>query len=265
MSETFEIVSKDGTNSSAMLFSKKFSDIKFKFLTEEIYAHKLILSTNSSYFAEMLDAEDVSTVLMKVENIEHFKACLEYMYSGKITAKPLLGLLDILVLARTYRLASLVNQIIKVVNDNMSVDNFPSLVEKAKSLRIETIVAHGFDMMTMLFDQMKEVDSVPAIDIKVFRILLNYRVRYRTGEFQTPGLRNLTELELFQIMRKWSVTADLTDDEVADLFGMVQLDQIPLLDLLGSVKESKIFTLDNIFQAIKKKAESGMLEEKDST
>lgn len=174
-----EIILKEGDNASnvrtefteclrdyeKLLNNEKSSDVIFKFGKKKLYAHKIILSARSTYFAAMFEHNmlEKTCSIVEITDISHevFKEIFKFLYVGKLDK--LEEMVDELFIASNkYCLDGL-----KTLCENFMVDNLT--IENAFRYFIMGNAFHAPNLQTEAVEFIK-VNAEGIIDTKEYKL-----------------------------------------------------------------------------------------------
>lgn len=226
------------------------TDVTFIVEEESFEAHRIILSARCEYFRALLyggmkEATDCGKIPLHETPVNAFKYLLKYIYTGMMSLREIeeRDLLDILVLANRYSLLSLESAITGYLKDIVSEWNVTEIYDVARVLGIgdlvlachhfidhhamEVLQSEGFTRFSK--NSMQEIISRPS--------------------FYAP------ETEIFNALRRW-----MNDNgcEPRDLLSCVRLSLIDITWLLSEVRDSKLYSPDEILDAVKIRYETSI-------
>lgn len=128
----------------SLYLNKYLSDVTFRIGSEELPAHKLILSSNR-YFYKLLYgdfAETNANVIDLEVGLKPFKAVLKYIYCGHLELSELdvTEIVDILTVVHMFNIPNLTAKILSHLTSVISLSNACTILEVSRRL--------GFDSLT---------------------------------------------------------------------------------------------------------------------
>jgi hypothetical protein len=129
---------KIGEFCSTLYDNKDFSDVILAVGESKIYAHKLVLSARSEYFAAMFRSDFIESkdkVVEIEEDEELFKQMIQIFYNNDVSKVDFEVALELIVLARKYLVEELVKSCEKIIIKNKTVENCLEILSVADSIQ----------------------------------------------------------------------------------------------------------------------------------
>jgi len=135
------------TNLKSLINDKTTSDVTFELQYDEkvteIYAHKSILASRSSYFRKMffeVGMREKHENSVKIPNINPhvFLQTLEFLYMGRLNLQ-LDSAVELLEISNHYNIEKLVRECSNFISENLHVDTVSKILYRAYMLDMETL------------------------------------------------------------------------------------------------------------------------------
>lgn len=173
------------------------SDISFscgEFNRKYFYVHKYVLATSSPVFYAMFYgrlAEKVSTIHLLDTDEESLHEFLRFLYTDECILTPELAV-RVIYLAKKYIVPTLAEKCIQVIQDNINPENALSILEHVILYDEQRVEKKCWEVIDMCAYKTLASEAFMDISHKTLISLLKRKTL------------NITEVELFQAMLKWS-------------------------------------------------------------
>ncbi|XP_077972427.1 kelch-like protein 24 [Styela clava] len=148
-------------------------DVLFKVGSDEILAHKNVLSANSDYFDKMFahDTKENQSGICEMKEVDAFcvKKCVDYMYSCEIAA-PFEKLGDLLHVATLLQLDEVCSGIVKLLETNLSPE---SVFETRKVSKMFSLTNLEEICNQFILDKFEEISKVDDFGLLVKKEFVN--------------------------------------------------------------------------------------------
>jgi len=240
---------------STLSSNHQCNDVTIKLSDGEIEASKMILSARSKYFSKMFDSNNFreadGTVSMPQYKTKIMKRVLEYLYGGDVhfadfsllEAVELLDLLRMLMLSEEFEAMK---------------DDITGILEGGIECRDDEVKSYLADISEIERYKIKDVldgilftirnysefilcnctDEIGTMSFEVLKILLGYFTN---------------NMDRFQLMKIWYGSHPEEHALIEQVKKFVILQKINAEDLMGKVRESNVFTSDELLDALYKK------------
>uniref|UniRef100_A0AC35TJB4 BTB domain-containing protein n=1 Tax=Rhabditophanes sp. KR3021 TaxID=114890 RepID=A0AC35TJB4_9BILA len=228
---------------SNLCLSEELSDVTLVIGGTRIPAHKLILSTRSRYFRALFGngmKESIQNEVTIVDaSIDVFKIVLKYIYSGKIQ----LGAMSDLLLINLFELA---HEFGFEELEAITVNRFEVILCGNNLCEILTL-AKAFNLENLLQTCLSFADNHALCLVKSSEFLTltaeSIEQLISRNSFYCP------EFEIFEAIKKYIILNK--NEPFENLIRHVRLSLISFADLIGPVRDSKLFNTDDILDALK--------------
>ena len=223
------------------------TDVTFIVEGDHCEAHRIILAARCEYFRAlfyggMKEATNRDKIDLPETPSSAFKYLLTYIYTGLMSFREIeeRDVLDILILANRYSLLSLESAITGYLKDIISESNVAEIYDVATVIDISDLVTacnvyidhHATDFLNS--------DGFARLSKESVKQIISRQ------SFEAP------EIDIFHALKRWMSE---NEEESSELCGCVRL---PLIDsgaLLNQVRSSKIYSADEILDAVTMKHE----------
>jgi len=240
---------------SALSSNHQCNDVTIKLSDGEIEASKMILSARSEYFSKMFDnnifLEADGTVNMPQFKTKIMKRVLEYLYGGDLhfadfsllEAVELLDLLRLLMLNDEFEVMK--NNITGILDGGIEcrddeVKGYLADISEIERYKIKDVL-DGILFVIRNYSEFILInctDEIGAMSFEVLKVLVGY--------FESNMAR-------FQLMKIWYGSHPEEHALMEQVKKYVVLQKITAEDLMGKVRESNLFTTNEILDALYKK------------
>ncbi len=236
-----------------LLRTQEQSDVTFIVEGREFEAHRLILSSRCEYFRALLyggmkEATNCEKIELHDTLARPFNYLLNYIYTGIISLRNMeeKDIIDLLVMANKYSLLALESAITGFLRDIIGTENVTDIYDVASLFSITDLEAacltymdhHASDIITNDgFSRLSKHAALALISRKSFCA---------------------TEIQIFRGVTNW-LKENETED-VGELTRSVRLPLIDINDLLHDVRDSGLFSSDEILDAIQARTERSVNE-----
>lgn len=161
------------------------ADFSFHVGTRVFKAHKLILSTRSSYFKRMLQSNMMENRLNKVE-IKHvdpnmFFIILKFLYSGFIPEELMQIAMKLYPVVDRYEINALKDLCISSIRESISITNVIEVLEFSYTYDVAEIKKLCLSFIKCNFDKLRGTDTWTMVteNIDIVELLLNFAFQNR--------------------------------------------------------------------------------------
>uniref|UniRef100_A0A0N5B6N2 BTB domain-containing protein n=1 Tax=Strongyloides papillosus TaxID=174720 RepID=A0A0N5B6N2_STREA len=232
---------------SHLCFSESLSDVTLSINDVKLPAHKMVLASRSDYFKSLFNSGMKETVSCEVvlheSNIQAFKICLKYLYTGKIDFHSMAidMAIDIFIISNKYAFEDLEELCTRYFKLNIEEQNICSILmvclaydlKEVENLALRYVDKHGNDIL-----QLPEFLDLPGSCIE------NIISR---NSFLAD------EENIFIAVQKWLSVNEERESFKDNLIKHIRLPLLSIECLLGTIRDSKLFNADDILDAINEK------------
>uniref|UniRef100_A0A183C5N0 BTB domain-containing protein n=1 Tax=Globodera pallida TaxID=36090 RepID=A0A183C5N0_GLOPA len=224
-----------------LYLNEEFSDLVLIVDGQRFPVHRVILATRSSYFKAMLyggmrESSEKEVTLFDTP-VQAFQAVLKYIYTGKLQLKSLeLSLvLDMLALVHKYGFSELE----AAIPEYLKARNVCSIFTIAHLYSIEELAIACLDFIDNYASDLLSGQSFLQLPAAAF-----IRVFGRNSFCAS-------ELEIFFAVRNWIDAHPEESACIPSVLSQVRLSLLKMGELYGPVRDSDLFSADQILDAIK--------------
>lgn len=246
---------------SSLYLNKRLSDVQFIIDDHEFNAHKFILMLRSEYFSLMFNSGLKESFSNKIKldcnqtPIKAFNLILKYIYCGKIQFTDndaFDDIIDVIVLGHLYQLNNLVNDLVIILQSNLSKDNVIVTYNLAQNYGFESLEITCFNYIVnngyQLLDCQQDEDAIDS--------LLSFDAKFLTELFLNDKFC-CEEIEIFKFIFNWIIInrSNAIDEQqfngsITDLVSSVRLNLISIDDLITIVWSSDLVPKTELHQLI---------------
>uniref|UniRef100_A0A0N4Z9X0 BTB domain-containing protein n=1 Tax=Parastrongyloides trichosuri TaxID=131310 RepID=A0A0N4Z9X0_PARTI len=232
---------------SHLCLSDSLSDVTLSIDGNKLPAHKMVLASRSEYFKNLFNSgmkESVSCeIVLHESNLDAFKVCLKYLYTGKIDFHSISidTAIDIFVISNKY-----------------AFEDLEDLCTKYFKLHIEEKTICSILMVCLAYD-LKEVENMALrfIDKHGSAILALPEFMHLAGPcVESIISRNsflVDEEDIFHAVERWLAVSEDRLFYKETLIKHIRLSLLSMDCLLGPIRNSNLFAANDILDAINEK------------
>jgi len=241
---------------SSLRGNQQSNDVTIKLSDGELGASKLILSARCEYFAKMFDGNNNFLEADGIVNMPQYKCkvmkrVLEYLYGGDVhfgdfsilEAVELLDLLRMLMLNDPYE--ALKDDITGILDEGFQcrddeVKEYLGIINDIERYKIKEITDGILFVLRVYSDFIVSncSEEIGCLSFDAFKVLMNYFT---------------SNMGRFQLLKIWYEKNPEEHDKVKELKHFVILHKISAEDLMGKVRDSNLFTTNEILDTLFKK------------
>ena len=236
-----------------LLKTQDQSDVTFIVEEKLFEAHRIILSGRCEYFRALLyggmrEATNCEQIELHDTPARAFDYLLNYIYKGTISLKHIEGkdVIDMLVLANKYSLLALESAITGYLKNIIGLENVTDIYDVSALFNMSDLETACLAFMDHNAAQVVASDGFLRLSEQSVLSIVS-RKSFCAREFV-----------IFQGVSNWVKNNDVED--VAKLLKHVRLPLISMDELLHAVRDSELFSAEQILNAITAKTESRVNE-----
>ena len=234
-----------------LLKGENNTDVTFVVEGEQFEAHRIILSARCEYFRALLyggmkETTDMAKIELHDTPAKVFKYLLKYIYSGRLFLRELeeRDILDMLILANRYSLLSLESAITGYFKEVIGECTVTDIYDVASTIGITDLESICIDYMDHHADEIINSEGFTRLSRKSLK------------EIISRGSFCISEDFVFIGVSKWlSDNDDINENETRELLSCIRLPLMEMSYLLNEIRDSKLFSADDILEAVKIKHE----------
>lgn len=241
---------------STLSSKHKYNDVTIKLSDGEIGASKIILSARSEYFSKMFDSSNNFLEADGIVNMPQYKTKImkrvfEYLYGGDVhfadfsllEAVELLDLLRMLMLSEEFEAMK---------------DDITGILEGGIECRDDEVKSYLADISEIERYKIKDVLDGILFTIRNYSEFILSNCKDEIGTMSFEVLKILlgyftNNMDRFQLMKIWYESHPEEHALMEQVKKFVVLQKINAEDLMGKVRESNLFTSDELLDALYKK------------
>ena len=225
------------------------TDVTFVVEGEHCEAHRIILAARCEYFRALLyggmkEATNCEKIELPDTPITAFKYLLTYIYTGMMSFREIdkRDVLDILILANRYSLLALESAITGYLRDIISESNVAEIYDIANVIEITDLVSACNEYIDHHATDILHSDGFLRMSRESVKQIISRKSFYAS------------EIDIFHALKKWMSE---NDEECPELCAFIRLPLIEMDCLLNEIRYSKLFSADEILDAVTMKHEKG--------
>ena len=201
-----------GNSLSNYLNDKTFADVCFIIENEQIYAHKLILSSRSPYFSKLIKAncKDNSTLEIEIEDSapKIFLGILEYMYTDELKLS-IQNVWEIYKAANFYELFDLVTSCQDFIKKKIQIDTVSIILKNSQIIENTILVTCCYEFIEKNIKNidLKKIEKFNEIEKKIKEFKEKQQLQQQKRKTtKTNYFENTTLSEQTQTIQPWNST-----------------------------------------------------------